>query len=73
MQVLCKFRESFVTDNIRTLPVFEQLANKFGVHSGIRRIYIGCSVAQKWTFSGEEKLVAPLIAAPNVDKAIEDK
>jgi hypothetical protein len=30
----------------------------------------------KWntkTFSWEEKLVAPLIATPNVDKAIEDK
>jgi hypothetical protein len=25
------------------------------------------------TFSWEEKLVAPLIATPNVDKAIEDK
>ncbi len=33
----------------------------------------GALVVGSYKFSWEEKLVAPLIAAPNVDRAIKDK
>jgi hypothetical protein len=32
-----------------------------------------CKFSMRRIFSWEEKLVAPLIATPNVDKAVEDK